>query len=61
MTLWYLIVIGVMFIITMYITRKTDQRIQSILDSMPEGSEKEAYINRLNSKAESYLYYYMDE
>lgn len=50
-----------MFIITMYITRKTDQRIQSILDSMPEGSEKEAYINRLNSKAESYLYYYMDE
>ena len=61
MTLWYLIVIGVMFFIAMYISIKQEQRIERILDSMPEGPEKEAYLERLNSQAEAFLYYHMDE
>jgi len=50
-----------MFIIAMYVSRKNDLRTQRILDSMPEGSEKEAFIERLNSQAEAFLYHHMDE
>ena len=50
-----------MFIITMYVSRKNDLRTQRILDSMPEGPEKEAFIERLNSQAEAFLYHHMDE
>tara|TARA_R100000234_G_C4997871_1_gene178811 strand:- start:807 stop:989 length:183 start_codon:yes stop_codon:yes gene_type:complete len=57
MTLWYLIVIGIFAIIAVYIERKNNARIQAILDSMPEGPEKEAFISDLNSYRESFLYY----